>query len=49
MGNRSYFKGNHLIFDYFSAPTQKEIDEEVLPSYDNDAVQAWFENGLEML
>ncbi len=49
MRNTSYFKGNHIIFDYFSAPTQEELDKELKPSYSAPSVKAWFENGLTML
>ena len=49
MGNASYFKGNTIIFDYFSAPTLEEIESEVEPAYRTETARAWFENGLDML
>ncbi|MDR0282694.1 MAG: hypothetical protein LBI53_05385 [Candidatus Peribacteria bacterium] len=49
MGNTSYFRGNHIIFDYFSAPTQEELDSELYPAYSTSSVKAWLESGLTML
>lgn len=49
MGNTSYFKGNNIIFDYFCAPTQEELDTELYPAYYNESAKDWFENWLDML
>jgi hypothetical protein len=49
MGNTSRTQGNFVFWDYFTAPTEEELSQHLLPAYDNPAQKARFENGLEML
>ncbi|MDR0650648.1 MAG: hypothetical protein LBG59_04535 [Candidatus Peribacteria bacterium] len=49
MGNHSRTKGNQIFWDYFPAPSQEEIEQLILPAYDNDTQKARFENGLKTL